>query len=49
MVVQIKKGLGPGAIETREYIRYATGDHLGDTGTYQRLISAPAAYRTTSV
>ena len=41
MVVQTEKGLGPGAIEPREYFHYATGDHLGDTRTYQRL--SPAA------
>ena len=49
MVVQIDKGLGPGAIELRELFRFAIKDHLGDTRTYQRLISAAAAYRATSV
>ena len=29
MVVQTDKGLGPGAIEPREYIQYTTRDHIG--------------------
>ena len=37
MVVQTDKGLGLGAIDPREYIRYATRDHLWDKRTYQRL------------
>ena len=49
MVVQTDKGLGPGAIETREYVRYATRDHLGDTWTYQRLTPAAASYRAIKV
>ena len=49
MVIQTDKGLGPGAIEPREYVLYATRDHLGDTRTYQRLTPAAAAYRATSV
>ena len=49
MVVQTDKGLGPGAIDLREYFRYATRDHLGDTWTYQRLIPAAADYRSTLV
>ena len=44
MVVQTDKGLGPGAIEPQEYVRYATIDHLGDTRTYQRLTPAAASY-----
>ena len=47
MVVQTDRGLGPGAIEPREYIHYATRDHLGDTRTYQCLTPAAAAYRAT--
>ena len=49
MVVQTDKGLGPGATEPREYVRYATIEHLGDTRTYQRLSPAAAAYCATSV
>ena len=49
MVVQTDKVLGPGAIEPREYVHYATRDHLGDTRTYQRLTPAAAAYRATLV
>ena len=49
MVVQTDKGLVPGAIEPREYVRYATRDRLGDTRTYQRLTPAAATYRATSV
>ena len=49
MIVQTDKGLGPVAIEPREYSHYATRDHLGDTQTYQRLRPAAAAYRATSV
>ena len=49
MVVQTDKGLGPGAIEPREYFRYATRDHLGDTLTYQHLSPADAAYCATLV
>ena len=33
----------------REYVRYATRYHLGDTRTYQRLTPAAAAHRATSV
>ena len=49
MVVQTDKGLGPGAIDPREYFRYATRDHIGDTRTYQRLSPGTAAYRATLV
>ena len=49
MVVQTDKGLGPGAIEPREYFQYVTKEHLGDTQTYQRLRPAAAANRATSV
>ena len=49
MVVQTDKGLGPGAIEPREYFQYATRDHLGDTRTYQGLSPAATAYCATSV
>ena len=44
MVFQTDKGLGPGAIVPREYVRYATRDHPGDTRTYQRLTPSAAAY-----
>ena len=49
MLLQTNKGLGPGAIEPREYVRYATRDQLGDTRTYQRLTPAAASYRVTLV
>ena len=49
MVVQTDKGLGPGAIEPREYVRYATRDHLGDTQTYQHLTPAAASIRAIKV
>ena len=49
MVVHTDKSLGPGAIEPREYFRFATRDHHGDTRTYQRLNTAAAAYCVTSV
>ena len=49
MVVQTDKGLGLGAIDTREYVRYATRYHLGDKRTYQRLSPAAASYRATLV
>ena len=49
MVVHTDKGLGPGAIDPRKYVRYATRDHLGDTQTYQRLTPAAASYRATLV
>ena len=49
MVVQTDKGLGLGAIDPREYFRYATRDYLGDTWTYQSLSLAAAADRATSV
>ena len=49
MVIQTDKGLGPGAIEPREYIQYATRDHLGDKRTYQRLTPEAASYRVTKV
>ena len=49
MVVQTDKGLGLGAIEPREYVRYATRDHHGDTRTYQRLSLAAASYHSTLV
>ena len=49
MVVQIDKGLGPGAIGPREYVRYATKNHLGDTRTNQCLNPEAASYRATSV
>ena len=49
MVVQANKGLGPGAIETREYVRYASRDHLGDTRTYKRLTPAAVTYCSTPV
>ena len=49
MVVQTDKGLGPGTIEPREYIRYATRDHLGDKRTYQLLTPASASYPATKV
>ena len=44
MVVQTDKGLGPGAIKPREYIRYATRDHLGDKRKDQRLTPVAASY-----
>ena len=47
MVVQTDKGLGPGAIEPREYVHYATGDHLEDKQTYQRLSPVAASYHAT--
>ena len=49
MVVQTDKGLGPGAINPREYVRYATRDHLRYKRTYQRLTPVAAAYLATSV
>ena len=49
VVVQTDKGLGPGAIEPREYIRYATRDHLGDKRTYQRLTPVAVSYRAIKV
>ena len=49
MVVQTDKGLGQGAIEPREYVRYSTRDHLEDTRTYQHLTPAVASYCATSV
>ena len=49
MVVQTDKGLGPGAIEPREYVRYATRDLLGDTRIYQRLSQAATSYCATLV
>ena len=49
MVVQTEKGLGPVAIEPREYLQYDTREHLEDTRTYQRLSPAAAAYCATSV
>ena len=49
MVVQTDKGLGPGSIEPREYVRYSTRDHLGDTRKYQRLTPAAATYCATLV
>ena len=49
MVVQTDKGLGPGAIDPREYVRYATRDQLGNKWTYQRLTPAAASYRATLV
>ena len=49
MVVQTDKGLGPGAIEPREHVQYATRDHLGDKRTYQRLTPAVASYHATLV
>ena len=49
MVIQIDKGLGPRAIEPREYVHYATRDHIGDNWTYQRLTPAAASYRATLV
>ena len=33
MIIQTYKGLGPGAIEPREYVRYDIRDHLGDMWT----------------
>ena len=47
MVDYTDKGLGPGAINPREYIRYAIRDHLGDKRTYQCLTQAAAAYFAT--
>ena len=49
MLVQTVKGLGPGFIEPREYFRYDTRYHLGDTHTYQFLSPAAAPYHATSV
>ena len=49
VVVQTNKGLGPGAIEPREYIQYAIRDHLGDKRTYQLLTPAATSYRATKV
>ena len=49
MVVQTNKGLGPGAIEPREYTQYATRDHLGDKRTYQHLTPAAASYHAIKV
>ena len=49
MVVQTNKGLGPGAIEPRDYVRYATRDHVWDTRTFQRLTPAAVTYCATLV
>ena len=49
MVVQTEKGLGPGAIEPKEYFRFAKKDHLRDSQAYQRLTLAAAAYCDTSM
>ena len=49
MVVQTDKGLGPGSIEPREYVCYATRDYLGDKRTYQSLSPAAVSYRATLV
>ena len=49
MVVQTNKDLSPGAIEPREYIRYATRYHLVDKRTYQRLTPEAAYYRAIKV
>ena len=49
MIVKTDKGLGPGDIYPKEYLRFAFKDHLRYARTYQRLIPAATAYRTTSV
>ena len=49
MVVQTYKGLGPGAIEPKEYFRFFKKYHLRDTQIYRRLTPAAAAYRAISV
>ena len=49
MVVQTNKGLGPGAIEPREYVRYVKRDRLGYKRTCQRLSPESTSYRTTLV
>ena len=49
MVIQTDKGLGPGAIDPRESVRYATRDHLGVMRTYQCLTPAAASYRAIKV
>ena len=49
MVIQTDKGLGPGEIDWRENICYATRDHLRGTQTYQPLSPAATAYRATLV
>ena len=49
MVVQTNKGLGLESIKPREYVRYATTDHLGDTRMYQRLTQEAASYRAIKV
>ena len=49
MVIQTDKGLGLGAIDTKEYFRFAIKDHIGDAKTYQRLSQVAAAYCATLV
>ena len=49
MVVQTKKGLGPGSIDSPEYFWFAIKDHIGNAQTYQHLSPAAAAYRANLV
>ena len=49
MVVQTNKGLGPGTIDTKEYLQFAIRYHLGDARTYQCLSPAAAEYHANSV
>ena len=49
MVVKTDKGLGPGAIDPKEYFRFAIKYHLGNAHTYQRLNPAAAEYCATLV